>query len=115
MVYNDINYVIQEGNIEPRPPTQWSKWRLWIWLDKQAIYENTFIRSTKLEGDIYLLNVITPGGSYAFANPGVEIVNCPSNSGINSQNCIFVSYFVFGEGAAPGEGGSLIFYKPFQL
>ena len=116
MVYNDINYVIQEGNIEGRGSgTVWNAWRLWIWVDKQAIYESSLIRSTKLEGDIYLLNMMTPGGSYAFANPSVSVVNCPINSGINSQNCIFVSYFIFSEGAGPGEAGSAIFFKSFQL
>eukprot|EP01084_Bolivina_argentea_P292208 502297_1 len=114
MIYNDINYIIQEGNIEPRPPTRWSDWRIWIWIDKQLIYQSKNIQSIKLEGDIYLLNIITPGGSYSLANPAISVIDCPNNSGF-TNNCIFVSYFIFGEGAGPGESGSVIFFKQFQL
>ena len=38
---------------------------------------------------------------------------CPSDTLPGREaDCIFVSYFVFSEGAAPGEAGVLAFVKP---
>jgi hypothetical protein len=51
--------------------------------------------------------VKTHASSAAFGNPSLHHVPCPSGGG----NCVFVSYFIFGEGAKAEEGGVLGFVK----
>lgn len=52
------------------------------------------------------LDAQTPGGSTAFGNPTFTVLTLPSgNPGV------VASYFLFSEGAAPGEAGVLIFFR----
>jgi hypothetical protein len=51
--------------------------------------------------------VATHGGSTAFANPTATVLRDPSGEG-----AVMVTLFVPGEGAAPGEAGSLLYHVP---
>jgi len=55
--------------------------------------------------DFQLLDVKTPKGSTAFGNPTFTVLTLPGG-----EMGIVVTYFIFSEGAAPGEAGQLIFY-----
>ncbi len=57
-------------------------------------------------GNADRLSIHTDRGSTAFANPSATILTGP-----NGQPTIVVSVFIPGEGAAPGEGGQLIYYR----
>ena len=104
--YNDNTYCIIEGNIGTMPPTIWQDWKLWIWKNKDD--NNAYdYKMAKEYGDIYPINVITANGSINFANPSIKIIKCPNNN----QTCVFISYFIFSEGAGLNEAGSVIFYK----
>lgn len=59
-------------------------------------------------GAVEQLNIITHGGSTAFANP--TITNLPAPNG---GSALVVTLFVPSEGAAPGEAGELIYYKTY--
>ena len=48
-------------------------------------------------------------GSTAFANPSFAQLPCPPNK--QTGECIFISYLIFSEGAAPGEQGVVSFSK----
>lgn len=109
--------VMQEGNIGHMPPTLWQDWRLWLYVP--AIGEGF---PPTGNGTITQLAPITDKGSTAFGNPSFKVIPCPANrtsvptieSGRASQNgsdCVFVSFFAFGEGAAPGEAGVVAFYN----
>lgn len=102
----NTRFIVQEGNIGHMPPTIWQDWRIWIyWYSaSEGIVPNG-------SGRVQMLSPKTPGGSTAFGNPSFSIVKCP-NDPLNK--CLFVSYFLFGEGAAPGEGGSCIFFSPLN-
>ena len=52
------------------------------------------------------LNIVTGGGSRAFGNPSVTELTAPSG-----RRALFVSVYVFSEGAAAGEAGPLIYYR----
>ncbi|KAJ7849214.1 hypothetical protein B0H14DRAFT_2765747 [Mycena olivaceomarginata] len=52
------------------------------------------------------VNVITAGGSTAFANPSISRVTSPQG-----EEAIVVGLFLPSEGAAPGEAGQLIYYR----
>ena len=52
------------------------------------------------------LFVATRLGSSSFGNPTVTPLTAP-----DGRRAVFVSMFVFGEGAAPGEAGPLIYYR----
>jgi hypothetical protein len=97
-------YNFQEGNIQPAPgvPTDFSMWKpfLYRWEDS-----NTGSFPTG-NGVITQLIPQTDGGSTAFGNPTVQVLPSPSGVG----DVLFGSYFVFGEGAAPGEAAALMFY-----
>jgi len=95
----------QEANIGHMPPTIWEAWRVWLYFFADS--ETSFPRASS-GSRIVELNVTTPGGSTAFGNPSWQTVKCPEDDGIS---CLVVSYFLFGEGAAPGESGPCIFYK----
>ena len=123
--------VLQEGNIGHMPPTQWDKWRLWFYLptpNESLLGGN---------GTITAWKPVTDGGSTAFGNPSFRVLPCPydgsgsggggssgSSSTLRSSNssslrksnvsgdCVFVSLFIFGQGAAKGEAGVLAFYNP---
>jgi hypothetical protein len=49
---------------------------------------------------------VTPGGSVSFGNPSARIVDAPIGAG----TVMWVSYFLFAEGAGAGEAGSLIYW-----
>ena len=90
---NPTSFMISEGNIQPPPshPTDWKSWRVWLWIDLKVVMP---------------LTVQTHRGSIALANPSMVLVPSP-NTG---HSALFVSYFIFSEGAATGEGGSLAFF-----
>ena len=117
---------LQEANVgaPPPAPTNWSAWRVFA-----------LNRAAPLAGGFEQLRVATHGGSTAFGNPGVTLLAPASaaggvkNAGAISASAgagaggatdavvgatdaglLVVSYFLFGEGAAPGEAGSLLFF-----
>jgi hypothetical protein len=55
-----------------------------------------------------LLTLHTQGGSTAFGNPRYTDLTLP-----NGQQGFVSTEFLFSEGAAPGEGGELIYYKAY--
>ena len=69
------------------------------------------------------LRIITHGGSTSFGNPGAVILPVAvglsvgstspfvGGAAANGTRVIVASYFVFGQGAAVGEAGSLLFYR----
>lgn len=58
-------------------------------------------------GNAEQLNVQTHGGSTAFANPTVTLMQ------IDGQPAVVATLFVPSEGAAPGEAGELIYYRKY--
>jgi len=99
------HFLTQEANVGHMPPTIWQDWRVWLYYfaDSETSFPTSGGGSKILE-----LNVTTPGGSTAFGNPSWQVVKCPKDDG---AKCLVVSYFLFGEGAAPGESGPCMFYK----
>lgn len=113
---------LQEANVgaPPPAPTNWSAWRVFA-----------LNRAAPLAGGFEQLRVATHGGSTAFGNPGVTLL-APAVRGVKHAGVIsasagagaggadagvatdagllLVSYFLFGEGAAHGEAGSLLFF-----
>lgn len=92
-----VGLALHEGNTAP-PPTNWSAWRVFV-AERGAPLAG---------GGVAQLPVRTHGGSTSFGNPGLALLPAAVAGG---PSVIVVSYFVFGEGAAPGEAGSLLFYK----
>jgi hypothetical protein len=76
--------VLQEGN--RANPTDWAKW---------GVFAKEAGDSTRA------LQIQTPGGSRSFGNPGAVHLG---------GGLLAVSYFLFSEGAAPGEAGQLLFW-----
>lgn len=107
-------FVIQEGNTGHMPPTIWQDWRLWLYLPDAASGETL---PPTGQGTITELAPVTDKGSYAFGNPSFKSVPCPTTGSKDrtvadgDSDCIFVSFFAFGEGAAPGEAGVVAFYN----
>ena len=99
-----VAFVLQEGNVGHMPPTIWADWRVWLYV--RAPGEPLPPTGA---GTPYELAPRTGGNSTAFGNPAVAVVDCPPGSG-GGGKCVFVSYFLFGEGAAPGEAGTCVFY-----
>jgi hypothetical protein len=64
-----------------------------------------FLRDRR-SGALSAVRVVTPGGSASFGNPTVTELVAPSG-----RRALMVTMFVFSEGAAGGESGSLIFYR----
>ena len=102
-----VRFNIQEANIGSQPPTIWEDWRVWLYFygpDESDVPKG---------GDgayVVPLKVVTHSGSTAVGNPSYTKLPCPSD--LKAENmCIFVSYFLFGEGAAPGEAGVAAFFK----
>lgn len=97
---------VQEANVgaPPPAPTNWSAWRVFA-IDRAA----------PLVGGFEELRVVTHGGSSAFGNPGVSLLapGLEENGAVAGgadAGLLVVSFFLFGEGAAPGEAGSLLFF-----
>jgi len=72
----------------------WASWRVFIH-DQQS-------------DSLAQLNVKTHKGSTAFGNPSVTMLTSP-----NGRPAMFVTYFVFTQGSAPGEEGELVFYREY--
>jgi hypothetical protein len=64
-----------------------------------------FLRDRR-SGALTGVRVATPGGSTSFGNPTVTELVAPGG-----RRALMVTMFVFAEGAASGEAGSLIFYR----
>lgn len=102
-------YSVQEGNIQGIPPgesTLWQAWRLWLyeWSQDDPVYWPAG------RGNFYPLQPRTPNGSFAFGNPSFQILPGGPSA---SDGRLFVSYFLFTQGAAPGDApGALIFSIP---
>ena len=95
-------YNVQEGNLGT-PGGTWDEWRIFLYT-----YGDTNVWPTG-SGTVQQLSPQTPNGSYSFGGPRVSIVNSPSGVG----NAMFVSYFIFSQGAGTGEAGNLIYYYNF--
>jgi len=95
---------LQEGNLGPNTPVNWANWRVFMYL--WSNYDKSISYPTG-SGTWYPLKPVTKGGSYAFGNPALVVLPHPSKP---SVRVIAVTYFLFSQGAAPGEAGSLLFY-----
>jgi len=109
----NTEFVLQEANVGAMPPTIWKDWRVWLYL--MAPGEGYPPNGS---GCLQMLLPQTDGNSTAFGNPSFSIVACPetytqsrSKQHTADDKCIFVSYFIFGEGAAEGEAGPVAFYN----
>ena len=89
------NFTLQEGNLEPRSPTNYSTWRVFLY--------------NHLINNFTLLNIKTHKRSTSFGNPTFTFLKSP-----NGNDCVVVTCFLFSEGAESGEAGELIFYKEFK-
>jgi len=98
--------VAQEANVGFMPPTVWEDWRVWLYF--YALGEGH--TPTGESGRIAMIPVITHGGSRAVGNPSFSVLPCPPGSG-GEGSCLFVSYFLFSEGAAQGEAGVCVFVQ----
>jgi hypothetical protein len=117
-VVDGTHFCAQEANIGPMPPTVWADWRVWLyWFAPEE-----GVVPTGASHNVTMLNLRTHKGSTAVGNPSWQVLACPSSvqsSGLSavtapassSASCLFVSYFLFGEGAKPGEAGVLAFWK----
>lgn len=94
-------YNVQEGNVGV-PAASWDKWRIFLYKFGEKYNYPTGV------GTLIPIYPKTPGGSTSFGNPSISIVDSPDGR----DKIIVISYFVFSEGAAPGEGGSLLYYFP---
>jgi hypothetical protein len=72
-------------------PGDWASWRLFLY--------------DPLRGAVEPLDIRTDGGSRAFSNPAVDIVD------IKGKPSLLVTMYLFMEGAADGEDGGLIYYQ----
>jgi hypothetical protein len=77
------------------PTGSWDKWRVWLYKFTETTAYPTGA------GTLRQLTPITPNGSVSFGNPSVRIVDAPDGVG----QVMWVSYFLFGEGAGAGEAG----------
>jgi hypothetical protein len=99
LVTNGARYNVQEGNIGV-PAGSWDKWRIWLYT-----FNDSYNYPTG-NGTITPISPATPNRSYSFGNPSVSVVDRPSGEG----KALVISYFIFTEGAGPGEAGSLLYY-----
>jgi uncharacterized lipoprotein YddW (UPF0748 family) len=88
------NFTLQEGCLVKRNG-HWAYYRIFL-------YDHLTCNFT-------MLNIKTHGGSTSFGNPTFTFLKSPKG-----KECIVVTYFIFNEGAAPGESGELIFYKELE-
>jgi hypothetical protein len=120
--------VMQEGNTAHMPPTVWAEWKLWLYMPAAGEGEDVFgPKGPSGAGSITELKPVTDHGSTAFGNPSFKIVPCPvstlqlqqeeeggetgTETEAGAEQCVFVSFFAFGEGAAPGEAGVVAFFN----
>ena len=110
-ILQGTHLVAQEGNIGHMPPTIWQDWRVWLYFFAPGEGDTP----TGASQNVTMLNITTHGGSTAFGNPSWTMLPCPSSSSSSSSSsCLFVSYFLFSEGAAPGEAGVCAFVQQLQ-
>ena len=102
---HETHLCIQEANVGHQPPTIWEDWRVWLYFYGP---EENAVPKGEEGSNVEPLKVVTHSGSTAFGNPSFTTLPCPSDV---DKTCIFVAYFVFSEGAAPGEAGVVTFYK----
>ena len=108
-ILQGTHLVAQEGNIGHMPPTIWQDWRVWLYFFAPGEGDTP----TGASQNVTMLNITTHGGSTAFGNPSWTMLPCPSSPS-SSSLCLFVSYFLFSEGAAPGEAGVCAFVQQLQ-
>jgi len=82
-------YLLIEGQLERGV---WESWRTFL-------YDESTGTATPLE-------FRTPGGTVAFANPSATVLTLPSG-----EPGLVVTAYLFHAGAAPGEGGPLLYYR----
>lgn len=87
--WNGARITLVEGQLRRR---DWGSWRIF--------------RYDRAAGVAHPVRIRTHGGSVAFGNPKVTVLRAPSG-----RTALVASMFVFGEGAAPGEGGPLLYYR----
>jgi hypothetical protein len=79
----------------------WSSWRIYLYDEAAAGAGDTAHAMTKL-------SIRTNLGSSSFGNPTATVVTDPSGF-----RAVVMTLFLFSEGAAPGEGGELIYYRRY--
>ena len=82
------NFIVYESQLVK---DRWDTWRSILYDNSSGVYKQ--------------LDPYTHSRSIAFGNPTVTKLQLP-----NGTDGYFVSYYIFSEGARPGEAGSLIFY-----
>jgi hypothetical protein len=82
-------YLLIEGQLERGV---WESWRTFLY-DESA-------------GTATPLGIRSHGGSVAFANPSATVLTLPSG-----EPGLVVTSYLFHSGAAPGEGGPLLYYR----
>jgi hypothetical protein len=87
------DFNVQEAQLLPR---DWSAWRTYLYDFRTRA--------------AYWLDIQTHRGSRSFGNPTVTEVTSPSG-----KRALVMTLFLFHEGAAPGEAGSLIYYRELPL
>ena len=103
-IVDEKTVIIQEANTGKMPPPIWADWRVWLYLPQSGSLPPVGQPSA-----VAMLHPRTDKGSFAFGNPSFTKVPCPQST--NGKMCLFVSYFLFGEGAKPGEAGVVAFYN----
>jgi len=87
--WNGARITVIEGQLRRR---DWGSWRVF--------------RYDRAAGTAEQLPIRTRRGSTAFGNPKLTVLTAPSGA-----RALLATMFVFGEGAAPGEGGPLLYYR----
>jgi hypothetical protein len=105
-----VDFVAQEANVGPQPPTQWDDWRVWLYFFGPG--ERGPVPRPRPGSRVVRLAVQTHKGSTGVGNPSWRLLSCPPSLGPRpGERCLFVSYFIFGEGAKPGEAGVAAFVR----
>lgn len=97
------------GNVGDRDPFLWDG-------AQRRVHEAQYVKGDWASWRVFLhgaggiseLSIQTHGGSVSFGNPAVTAITSPGG-----KPALLVTYFVFSQGAAPGEGGELVFYREF--
>jgi hypothetical protein len=89
LTWHGAPVTVIEGQLVKR---DWAAWRVFL-------HDGT-------TGSARRLRIRTHRGSTAFANPSVSLLRAPSGA-----PAVCASMFLFGEGAAPGESGQLVYYR----
>jgi len=92
IVFGNARYNVQEGQLFK---DDWGAWRSWLY----EFADDAFVQ----------LDIRTHGGSSAFGNPTVTRLRSPAG-----VDALVMTQFLFSEGAAPGEAGSLVFYRELE-